>query len=707
MASWRCSPSAAAGVDRERAASVDQARDRQPRGRLRPAAGRPGRARRRDRGAGARRRGAGGGRGRAGRRPRRVRCASGPGACRRPSGRGRRGPGRAGGAAAVRSTGPTATSAGWRRGPPSLRAKLDRLDRRGGRGRHRAWPRPGRRGRTSSPAVEAARRRREAAETTARAAEQRREAAQAERHAWTARREALALALDEARARAGAERLAAVEGVVGTLLDLVDDRRRAGRPRSRPHAARRWPPSWSTRWTRAGGRCSVLADGRRAGAVLALGAAAGHRVRRRRSASRCWPTCGPGGPRWARCWPELLGAAVVVDGGWEAALDAALAHPDAVVVTPRGRPLRRHAAGGSAPPPPAPRAPRSTRPGRGPRPRSPLPSAATADHHTAPRRRSTRPGGSRKPPSAGSTRPTRRWTRPTRRTRTVRGRPRRHRRRTGDPAASSRPRPPSSWPATARRADELAAVLPELEAEEASLRARAASHGRGPAPARRAGRPRWRPDADRSRQASHRPGRPTGLPAHAGSAEVEERLAGSVEARRQAESPSGRARRRRAGPRPAGSLRRRPARVGRRAVGRGARAPATRDRRPAGAVGASSTACARERTTEGARLAELRERAQRAEIDEAEVRLRLEQAIELCRTQLDIEPDAAVRRRGAGADRRRHPHGAGARPRAGAAGHGPDQPAGARGVRGPVRAPHLPVRAARRRQGAAAASSTR
>jgi chromosome segregation protein len=51
----------------------------------------------------------------------------------------------------------------------------------------------------------------------------------------------------------------------------------------------------------------------------------------------------------------------------------------------------------------------------------------------------------------------------------------------------------------------------------------------------------------------------------------------------------------------------------------------------------------RERASKERALAELRERAQRAEIDEAEVRLRLEQAIELCRTQLDVEPDTAVR----------------------------------------------------------------
>jgi chromosome segregation protein len=39
---------------------------------------------------------------------------------------------------------------------------------------------------------------------------------------WTARVEALQMALDAAHARAGAERLAGVEGVLGTLLDLVE-----------------------------------------------------------------------------------------------------------------------------------------------------------------------------------------------------------------------------------------------------------------------------------------------------------------------------------------------------------------------------------------------------------------------------------------------------------------------------------------------------
>ncbi len=60
----------------------------------------------------------------------------------------------------------------------------------------------------------------------ARAASEQQRAALAEivgeRHAWEARREALSLALDEARDQSGAQRLAGIDGVVGTLLEVVD-----------------------------------------------------------------------------------------------------------------------------------------------------------------------------------------------------------------------------------------------------------------------------------------------------------------------------------------------------------------------------------------------------------------------------------------------------------------------------------------------------
>jgi chromosome segregation protein len=49
-----------------------------------------------------------------------------------------------------------------------------------------------------------------------------RRAAEAEHATWRARAEALAAAVDETRARAGLERVGAVEGVLGTLVDLVE-----------------------------------------------------------------------------------------------------------------------------------------------------------------------------------------------------------------------------------------------------------------------------------------------------------------------------------------------------------------------------------------------------------------------------------------------------------------------------------------------------
>ncbi|MGH9055698.1 MAG: chromosome segregation protein SMC [Acidimicrobiales bacterium] len=62
---------------------------------------------------------------------------------------------------------------------------------------------------------------RSAEEALSRASDLRR-SAEAEHHRWSARAEALAQALDNARAAAGAERLAPVAGVVGTLMELVE-----------------------------------------------------------------------------------------------------------------------------------------------------------------------------------------------------------------------------------------------------------------------------------------------------------------------------------------------------------------------------------------------------------------------------------------------------------------------------------------------------
>jgi chromosome segregation protein len=196
----------------------------------------------------------------------------------------------------------------------------------------------------AGPALEAAATTAEArvagAEAALAAAEERRRAADADRHAGRARADALALALDEARARAGAERLAGLDGVVGTLLDLVDV-----------------DAGWEAAFEAAAGEAlaAVVLDGGAeaaataldrlreggAGAVLALGvarppatgpdlgAAAGAGEPVRRHVRPRQPAVGP-------LLDALLAPAVAVEGGWRAAADLAAAAPGAVVVTFEG-----------------------------------------------------------------------------------------------------------------------------------------------------------------------------------------------------------------------------------------------------------------------------------------------------------------------------------------------------------------------------------
>ena len=158
--------------------------------------------------------------------------------------------------------------------------------------------------------------------------------AESELHSWQARADALALALDEARSAAGAERLAAVDGVLGTLLDLVEV-----------------DPGWEAAFEAAAGEAlaAVVVDSvgsaRRAlealhgeaisGAVLALSDAqvitdlppVGDPVRRHVRSSRAGVDA---------LLDALVGSAVMVAGGWAEAVDIVLAHPGATVVTPDG-----------------------------------------------------------------------------------------------------------------------------------------------------------------------------------------------------------------------------------------------------------------------------------------------------------------------------------------------------------------------------------
>ncbi len=165
------------------------------------------------------------------------------------------------------------------------------------------------------------------------------DAAEAERHRSAARAEALASALDEARARAGAERLAGVAGVVGTLLELVElDEGYEGAFEAacgEAVAAVVVDGSPSAR-----DALRLLAEDRPGGAVIALpdpGSPVGlpflpdlPGVEAVRSHVRSRL------PGLDSLLDLLLGSAVCVPGSWEEALDLALDRPDLVVVTRGG-----------------------------------------------------------------------------------------------------------------------------------------------------------------------------------------------------------------------------------------------------------------------------------------------------------------------------------------------------------------------------------
>jgi chromosome segregation protein len=165
--------------------------------------------------------------------------------------------------------------------------------------------------------------------------------AEADHSAWSARAEALSLALDEARQRAGAERLAGIDGVLGTLLDLVQ-------------VDPGWEEAVEAAVADALGAVVVadvdaarralraLADADQRGAVLALSG---------RTATPSAPASGPDAVRShvraaAAAGTDadaieglldlLLAGAVAVDGDWTDAVARSAADPRAIVVTRRG-----------------------------------------------------------------------------------------------------------------------------------------------------------------------------------------------------------------------------------------------------------------------------------------------------------------------------------------------------------------------------------
>ncbi len=181
--------------------------------------------------------------------------------------------------------------------------------------------------------IEAAERARAEADVVhERCTEQRHDASEAVSRSG-ARVEALQLALDAARARAGAERLAGVDGVLGTLLDLVEID--AGWQEAVEAALGEALTAVVVDSPRSAQRAlAALRESDTSGAVLAAGVTPDH-GRSIGVGEPVLPHVRSGRPGMSGLLDALVGAAVRV-GGLDEAIEAALAHPDAVIVTPAG-----------------------------------------------------------------------------------------------------------------------------------------------------------------------------------------------------------------------------------------------------------------------------------------------------------------------------------------------------------------------------------
>ncbi len=181
--------------------------------------------------------------------------------------------------------------------------------------------------------IGAAERARSAAdESIERCTAERHEASEAASRAG-ARVEALQLALDAAHARAGAERLADVDGVLGTLLDLVEID--AGWQEAVEAALGEALTAVVVDGPQSAQRAlAALRESETSGAVLAAGVTPNH-GRIPSVGEPVLPHVRSGRPGMSGLLDALVGAAVRVDG-LDEAIEAALAHPDAIIVTPTG-----------------------------------------------------------------------------------------------------------------------------------------------------------------------------------------------------------------------------------------------------------------------------------------------------------------------------------------------------------------------------------
>ncbi|HEY0520720.1 MAG TPA: chromosome segregation protein SMC [Ilumatobacteraceae bacterium] len=184
-------------------------------------------------------------------------------------------------------------------------------------------------------ALEAAEVRRRAAESASESSTAARQAAADDASRWGARADALKLALESARARAGADHLAGVDDVLGTLLDLIDID--AGWEAAVEAALGEALEAVVVASPQAGRRAlDSLRASNVHGAVIALGAAAGVATR---------APFGLGVPVRPHVRSQQGGVAELLDSiiasavrvpTWADAIDVAIANPHAVVVTEDG-----------------------------------------------------------------------------------------------------------------------------------------------------------------------------------------------------------------------------------------------------------------------------------------------------------------------------------------------------------------------------------
>ncbi len=183
-------------------------------------------------------------------------------------------------------------------------------------------------------AVERAEARRISAEAAHDSLNTHRQDAAEESSRWRARAEALHLALESARARAGAEHLAGVDGVLGTLLDLIEiDSGWEAAVEAALGEALQAVVVTSPQAGRAALRSLQASNVQ--GAVLALGARGVGSVPSVAGGSAVRPHVRSGHAGVPELLDAVLGSAVRV-AGWNDAVDLAIANPLSVVVTVDG-----------------------------------------------------------------------------------------------------------------------------------------------------------------------------------------------------------------------------------------------------------------------------------------------------------------------------------------------------------------------------------